>query len=154
MRKAFWIISILLLLPASSLAQGEKKGDKKTAGGTDQVLMDIERKWAAAQLKSDAATLAEILEESWTNVNQEGKIETRAQVFEDTKKSKLTRAEVSEMKVHLISPGAAVVTGVWSGAGTDGKGQKFDTSTSWTDVYTNQGGKWKCVASQNTTIQK
>jgi ketosteroid isomerase-like protein len=52
------------------------------------------------------------------------------------------------MKVNMISPNVAVVTGIWSGAGTDAKGQKFDTTDRWTDVFVNQNGKWKCVASQ------
>ena len=87
-------------------------------------------------------------------VNAEGKTISRAQSLDDTKKSKLTRSEVSEMKVRMINADVAIVTGVWTGAGTDAKGQKFDTSERWTDVFANQGGKWKCVASQNSTIKK
>ena len=54
----------------------------------------------------------------------------------------------------MINADTAIVTGVWTGLGTDGKGQKVDSSERWTDVFVNQGGKWKCVASHNTTIKK
>ena len=54
----------------------------------------------------------------------------------------------------MINADTAIVTGVWVGLGTDAKGQKIDTSERWTDVFANQGGKWKCVASHNTTIKK
>ena len=54
----------------------------------------------------------------------------------------------------MIGTTAAVVTGVWTGAGTDPKGQTFDTSERWMDVFVNQGGQWKCVASQATTIKQ
>ena len=116
--------------------------------------MDLERKWAAADLKNDSATIGDILADSWSAINTEGKLMTRAAVLEETKKHKLTRSELSEMKVRMLNPDTAIVTGVWTGAGIDGKGQKFDRSERWTDVFTKQGSTWKCVASQSTTIQK
>ena len=58
------------------------------------------------------------------------------------------------MKVRMINADTAIVTGVWTGVGTGPKGEKIDTSERWTDVFANQGGKWKCVASQSTTIKK
>lgn len=79
---------------------------------------------------------------------------TRAQALDEVKKTKFTRSELSDMKVRMIHADTAVVTGVWTGLGTDAKGQKVDTSERWTDVFANQGGTWKCVASHNTTIKK
>ena len=154
MKRVVWVLTILLLLPAWSQAQGDKKGEKKAGGGVEQALLDMERKWTAAGLKSDPAPIAEILADSWSAVSTDGMMISRAQSLDNTKKSKLTRSEVSEMKVSMINADTAVVTGVWSGAGTDEKGQKFDRSERWTDVFANQGGKWKCVASQSTVIKK
>lgn len=149
----------LLLLPllttsVSTRADNKALPSAQTGSGVEQALLDLERKWAAAGLKSDATVLADILADDWTSVSAEGAVKTRAQAIDDMKKIKLTRSEVSEMKVRTIKPDTAVVTGVWSGAGTDEKGQKFDTSERWTDVFVNQGGKWKCVASHNSTIKK
>jgi ketosteroid isomerase-like protein len=87
-------------------------------------------------------------------VSAEGKVMTRAQALDEVKKTKFTRSELSDMKVRMIHADTAVVTGVWTGLGTDAKGQKVDTSERWTDVFANQGGTWKCVASHNTTIKK
>jgi hypothetical protein len=47
-----------------------------------------------------------------------------------------------------------VVTGIWTGVGTDAKGVKVDASERWTDVFVLQGGRYTCVASQSTTIKK
>src|SRR5207237_5263620 len=77
-----------------------------------------------------------------------------AGVVEETEKHKLTRPALSVMKLRMLNPDTAIVTGVWTGAGIDGKGQKFDRSERWTDVFTNQGSTWKCVACQSTTIHK
>ena len=105
-------------------------------------------------MKSDPAPIDAILADSWSAISVEGKITTRAQSLDDTKKSKFTRSEPSEMKVRMINADTAIVTGVWTGVGTGPKGEKIDTSERWTDVFANQGGKWKCVASQSTTIKK
>ena len=58
------------------------------------------------------------------------------------------------MKVMVLNPTTAVVTGIWTGVGTDAKGVKVDTSERWTDVFVLEGGTWKSVASQSTTIKK
>ena len=79
---------------------------------------------------------------------------TRAQAIEDFKKAKISRSEVSEMKVRMINPDTAIVTGLYTGAGTNGGGQKIDESQRWTDIFANQGGKWKCVVSHNTVVKK
>ena len=153
MRNFVWVLAVLMLLPGSALAQA-KKGEKKAEGGVDQALMDIERKWVAAEMKNDAAVLEDILADSWTGTSSQGKVTTRAQAIDDLKKSKMTRSEVSEMKVRMINPDTAIVTGIYTGAGTDGNGQKIDESQRWTDIFANQGGKWKCVVSHNTPIKK
>jgi ketosteroid isomerase-like protein len=95
-----------------------------------------------------------ILAANWTGTNPEGAVETRAQALERTKTSKFTKSEVSGVKVMALNPTTAVVTGIWTGVGTGPKGEKIDTSERWTDVFVNQGGSWKCVASQATTIKK
>ena len=146
----------MLLLSTSLFAQAEKKAatPAQAGGSVEQALLDMEHKWVAAGLKNDAAALGEILADSWSSVSAEGKVMTRAQTLDDAKKNKFTRSEISDMKVRMINADTAVVTGVWTGVGTDAKGQKIDTSERWTDVFAKVGGQWKCVASHNTTIKK
>jgi hypothetical protein len=146
-RILFAAIALAMVVPATFLAQTK-------AGGPEQALMDIEKAWVAATLKSDGAVLDGILAANWSAISVEGKVTTRAQAIDEMKKGKFTKSEVSEMKVQMIGTTAAVVTGVWTGVGTGAKGEKVDTSERWTDVFVNQGGAWKCVASQSTTIKK
>jgi len=148
MKRFVCVLLTPVLLATWTIAQ------KKDQGNPEQTLLEMERKWAAAALKSDAAAVEDMLADSWSSINAEGKVVTRAQSLDKMKKSKLTKSEVSELKVRMVGNNTAVVTGVWTGAGTDEKGQKFDTTERWTDVFANQGGKWRCVASQNTAIKK
>jgi ketosteroid isomerase-like protein len=58
------------------------------------------------------------------------------------------------MKVRVLNAESALVTGIWSGAGTDAKGQKFEQTQRYMDVFVKRGSTWRCVASQNTAIPK
>jgi len=145
MRNAARVLALLLLLPALSLAQ------TKTI---EQTLMDIEHSWAATSLKNDVKTLEGILAANWTATTTEGTLETRAEAVANAKASKFTKSEVSAMKVMVLNPTTAVVTGTWTGVGTDAKGVKIDTSERWTDVFVLEGGTWKCVVTHFTTIKK
>jgi hypothetical protein len=145
MREVASALALLLVLPVLSVAQ------TKT---TEQTLMDIEHSWAATALKNDVKTLDGILAANWTGTTPEGTVQTRAESLANTTAGKFTKSEVSGMKVMVLNPTTAVVTGTWTGVGMDAKGVKVDTSERWTDVFVLQGGTWKCVASQSTTIKK
>src|SRR5215468_11641557 len=149
MRRLLSVVATIALVSAISFSQAAKKAETKAGGGVEQALMDMEKAWAASALKSDAAAVDAILADSWSSISPEGKVVTRAQALDESKKSKFTKSEVTEMKVRMINADTAVVTGVWTGVGTGAKGEKIDTSERWTDVYANISGKWKCVASQN-----
>jgi ketosteroid isomerase-like protein len=149
MQRAVTLLAVLVLVSGFTQAQ-----TKPTSGDTEKALMDIEHRWAATSLKGDVATLETILAANWTGITVEGAVETRAQGIERTRGSRFTKSEVSGMKVMLLNPTTAVVTGVWTGVGTGSKGEKVDTSERWTDVFVNQGGTWKCTASQSTTIKR
>ena len=165
------VVAVVVALPALVLAQAKPatkapakapvaapaKAPAKVAAPAvpvDQALMDIEHRWAATSLKGDGAALEPILAATWTAVDADGTIETRAQAIERTKGSKFSKSEVSDMKVMSLSATSAVITGMWSGVGTGPKGEKVNTSERWTDVFVNEGGTWKCVASQGTAIKK
>ena len=141
------ILGAMLLLTCAAVAQAK-------AGGTEQALKDMENKWAAGSLKNDTAAVGDLLSDDWTGINAEGKIQTRGDMLADMKKTKLTRSAVSEMRVRILDADAAVVTGTWSGAGTDPAGKKFDSTEHWTDVFMKKDGKWKCVSSQSTAVKK
>ena len=99
-------------------------------------------------------TLDGILAANWAGIGPEGTVTTRAESLANTKAGKFTKSEVSGMKVVVLNPATAVVTGVWTRRRTYAKGVKVDTSERWTDVFLLEGGTWKCVASQSTTIKK
>src|SRR2546422_3504452 len=80
MKRFFHVLTTMILISAVSWAQGTpKKAETKAGGGVEQALLEMERNWAAAALKSDPAPIDAILADSWSAISVEGKITTRAQ---------------------------------------------------------------------------
>ena len=70
-----------------------------------------------------------------------------------TTKGKWQVSEVSDMKVQVHGD-SAVVTGVWTGKGTDGTGKAFDGKERFADTWVKMpDGKWQCVASASAPIK-
>lgn len=142
------LVAVVLLCSLATAQTG------KATTGPEQTLKGIETKWAAAYLKSDPTPIMDVVAEDWVGVNAEGKTQTRADLFGEIKRTKLTRSVLSDVRVRMLDGDAAIVSGLWSGAGTDPTGKKFETTTRWTDVFVMKDGKWKCKSTQNTEVQK
>lgn len=142
------VVSCILLFASLAAAQADKSG-----GSAEQTLKDMEARWSAAVLKSDAAPIGDILAEDFVSVSTEGKVHTRADIMNEAKKSKMTRSANSDVRVRMLGVDVALVTGIWDGAGSDPTGKKFETLERWTDVFVRKDGKWKCVASQGTEVR-
>ena len=57
------------------------------------------------------------------------------------------------MKVQVHGD-SAVVTGVWTGKGTDGTGKAFDGKERFADTWVKMpDGKWQCVASASAPMK-
>jgi hypothetical protein len=156
MRKTVFATLLILAMGSVALGQASKKTESKPAAGksTEQTLKEIENKWAAAALKGDSEGVSAVVADDWSGTTPEGKVQTKSEMLEDTKKAKLTKSEVGNMKVKSLGSDAAVVTGTWSGAGTGADGKKFDTTERWTDVFAKKNGEWMAVSSQSTTVKK
>jgi ketosteroid isomerase-like protein len=57
------------------------------------------------------------------------------------------------MKV-MVHGDAAVVTGSWTGKGTDADGKAIDAKERWADTWVKmRNGKWQCVASASAPMK-
>src|SRR5438309_10115754 len=110
MRKTVLVTLLLFAMGTFALSQTDKKGAKPASGkNTEQALKDIEDKWAAASLKSDADTIGSIVADDWTATSAAGKVQTKAEMLSDTKKAKFTKSSVGNMKVKSLGADTAVV---------------------------------------------
>jgi len=119
----------------------------------EQALMDLERQWVKASLASKGEALAPLLATNIVVLGSDGTMQTKAAYVAMTNKGKWQVSEVSDMKVQVHGD-TAVVTGLWTGKGTDGAGKAFDGRERFADTWVKMpDGKWQCVATASATIK-
>ena len=138
----------LLMVCVGTIAQ-----QKPAVGGDEAALKAIEEKWDAANLKGDAAALGAIFADTFISTSSEGKVRTKAEMLAQLKSGemKYQTSKVDDMKVFVYGD-AAVVNGRWKAKFVE-KGKTVDATERFTDTYVRQGGQWRCVASQGSTIK-
>jgi ketosteroid isomerase-like protein len=143
MKRLLAVASVMLGMCTVAFAQGS----------VDQTLMDLERQWVKAGLASNGQALAPLLASDFVSVQSDGTMHNKAAYVAMTTKGKWQVNDVSDMKVQ-VHGNAAVVTGVWTGKGTDGFGKAFDGKERFTDTWVKMpDGKWQCVASASAPMK-
>jgi len=121
--------------------------------GIDKRLMDLEGQWVKAALASKGEAVAPLLATDFVSVQSDGTTQTKTEYVAMTSKGKWQVSEVSDMKVQTHGD-AAVVTGMWTGKGTDGMGRAVDAKERFADTWVKMpDGQWQCVASASALIK-
>jgi ketosteroid isomerase-like protein len=143
MKRALAVASVMLAMSTVASAQSN----------IEKMLMDLEHQWVKAALAGKAEALAPVLAPTFVMVGTDGMMQNKDQYIAFTTKGKWQVSEVSDMKVQVYGD-AAVVTGVWTGKGTDGAGKAFDGRERFADTWVKMAdGKWQCVASASAPIK-
>jgi ketosteroid isomerase-like protein len=142
-----------LLTVGVALAQEGAKSGAKAASGVAQALTDMENQWAKASKASDGDALAPLLAADFVMLDSDGSLHNKADVVARTKKAKWVTNEIADMKV-VVHGDSAIVTGSWTGVGTDGAGKAVNAKERWADTWVKTAaGKWQCVASAAAPIK-
>jgi len=156
MRRSVALAAIVLAAFAIVSAQApetKKPAPAAASGGTEALLMKMERDATAALLKKDVAGFAGIFAEDAVLVGPDGAAQTKAQLLADVKSGALAlqSSEISDLKVKVYGE-SAVASYTTTDKGTY-KGRDISGKYRWTDTFVHRGGKWQIVASQGTPIQ-
>ena len=145
--------AIVLLTVGGALAQESAKGGGQAAGSVAQALTDMEHQWAKASKAGDGDALAPLLSDDFVAIDSDGSLRTKADVVARTKKAKWVTNEIADLKV-MVHGDSAVVTGSWTGNGTDAAGKAVNAKERWADTWIKTaGGTWQCVASASAPIK-
>lgn len=135
-----------LLAVGVALAQEPRTGTAKSDGAA-QALIDMENQWAKASKAGDGDAIGAMLSTDFVMLDSDGSLHSKADVVARTKKAKWVTNEIGDMKV-VAHGDSAIVTGTWTGKGTDGTGKAVDAKERWADTWVKTAnGKWQCVAS-------
>ena len=119
-----------------------------------KVITELEFKWAEAQKLGHAKVVAPMLAEGFVNTDAEGQAYGKEKLLSNLKGGQWEQNGISDVKVTVYGS-TAIATGAWAGKGIDGDGTKVDRAERWTDTWVKMpGGKWQCVASQQTSTPK
>ena len=121
---------------------------------TQKAITDLEYKWADAQKAGNAKVVALLLAEGFVNTDADGQTYGKEKLLANLKGGQWELNGISDVKVTIYG-NTAIATGAWAGKGIDGDGTKIDRAERWTDTWVKMlGGKWQCVASQQTSTPK
>ena len=154
MRRFFVSGVIALLTVGVALAQeSAKAGGAKAGGGVAQSLTDMENQWAKASKAGDGDSIGAMLSADFVMLDSDGSMHSKADVVARTKKSKWVTNEIGDLKV-VVHGDSAIVTGSWTGKGTDANGKAVDAKERWADTWVKTANeKWLCVASAAAPIK-
>jgi ketosteroid isomerase-like protein len=117
----------------------------------EQALKKIQHEWAEARIKGDSSYTRRIEGEDCTIVWPDGSIVNKRADLES-----MTDIQFSEFKIQNLQVRLYGDTGIVVGEGTieahNGKQALLGGKFVWTDTFVKQGGEWKVVASQITSV--
>jgi ketosteroid isomerase-like protein len=105
-----------------------------------------------AVVKGDTKAMDSILADDWVGINPRGDVGGKAQTAKDLKDGSIDFEAIDpeEVKVRVYGD-AAIVMGRYHVKLTF-RGMKVDDLVRTTEIFAKQGGKWRCVSTQVTSI--
>ena len=146
------LLAGLVLVLTYAVAFGQNKKSKRADPAEQQQVMALNRAWAEAITKGDAATLGRILADDVIITSGSGEIRTKAAEIKDSAGAPdpdfvwIRPFTTEDVRIRIYRD-AAVVTGraKW---GFKYKGQEVNQERRYTHVYVKRHGQWKIVAQQ------
>ncbi len=153
MKRVAAIVGIAVLTVSVAMAQQSAKSGGKASGSVDQALTDMEHTWAKASKASNGEALVPLLAEDFVSLDSDGSLHSKADVVARTTKGKWETNDIADLKV-MVHGDTGIVTGTWTGKGTDGDGKAVDAKERWADTWVKMpSGKWQCVASASAPMK-
>jgi ketosteroid isomerase-like protein len=147
-----FLAAAALVLSAAGLAAAQQP-PAKAGGAVAGALIKMENQWAEASKAGNADALAPLLAEDFIALDSDGTLRSKAELLARVKKGKWTVNEIADMKV-TVHGDSAIVTGTWTGKGTDGAGKAVDAKERWADTWVKAAnGNWQCVASASAPMK-
>ncbi len=145
MRRALWTVALLAALAPVVGRAGDTDTQKKITQLSQQII--------DASIKADTAALDGLLADDCVIINPFGEVYTKAEHLKLLKDGSLHFESIkrSEVKVRVYGDSAVVTARTEAKAKLKGR-KEVGTPVRITEVYANQGARWRCVSIQVTFI--
>jgi Domain of unknown function (DUF4440) len=144
-------IRLIMLTAIAAAAWGQQPASVvPNPADVAQEVKALERKWGFALVQGDAKSLAEMLDDTYLDTDDEGTQTDKNGILAAVKSGdlKVTSIQLSGMRIHSFVY-TAVVTGRAKQTGIS-KGRPLPPSVSFTDTFAMINGVWKVVASHRS----
>ena len=147
-----WSLVLLLAMLAAGADRLPAAGNIRS--GTEQELLALETAWDDAVAAKGQAKLEEIVADDFIVISANGSVASKSQMIASIMAPELTIEPFKTEDVLVrVYGNAAVMTGHFSQRGTY-KGEPFETSSRYTDVYVKMNGQWRAVSAHATRMPK
>ena len=144
-----WCLVALIALGNASLSQAEQ-----ASSATEKAVLALEKQWMESQKTNNPDLVAPLLADKYRETSVDGKVRNKAESLAVARATKYASVEWIDLKVTAFGD-TAIATSDYKGKGTDETGKPFDSHSRWTDTWVKMpDGKWQCVASHGTNIEK
>ena len=145
------ITQLWLASCASSTPHAPGADTKSTStGSVERALIQMERDWADAIVKHDAAVISRIVAEDWSETSWDGQSFGKAQALADLPLGTTESITMDPIKVRVFGHVAIVTAG--DVEKSTYKGKDSSGHYVWTDVYMKRNGQWQVGATQGSKI--
>jgi ketosteroid isomerase-like protein len=144
MKKLFFValLAVVCLIPLWAQTAAEKE------------LIKVEDNWNTAYIKHDAKAFELLYATEYHSTDATGKTYNKVEGIkaDASPATVIASAVLSDLKVHIYGQ-AGVVTGINTIKAT-ADGKDVGGEYRFTDVFVKRDGRWQCVATQGTRIEK
>ena len=147
-KNLLWCLLGSVMMANAVWAQGD------TGTASEQAVTALEKQWLKSQQTNNPEMMAPVLADNFLETSGEGKLtSTKAEALAQAKTVKWSSVDYIGLKVTVFG-NTAIATGGFKGKGTDTSGKPIDENSRFTDTWVKMpGGKWQCVASQDTPVK-
>jgi hypothetical protein len=137
----------LALVPVSLFCQGSAKSMPSAAGANLEDVIKLNEQLMAAEVKPDIAFVDSILADDYSHTHANGVVQSKAEFMEGLKSGSHGYALLDLTDVHARAYGATVIVeGHVHIKGTNMGKQTGEGRNLFSDVWVQQGGKWRLAA--------
>ena len=146
-----WLCCLLALLSlgSASLSQAEQANS-----ATEKAVLALENQWMQSQKSNNPDLVAPLLADKYIETSVDGRVRNKAESLAVARATKYSSVEWPNLKVAAFGD-TAIATSDFKGQGTDESGKPFSSHSRWTDTWVKMpDGKWQCVASHGSNLEK
>ena len=143
--RTFMFVALLAYL-GTSAGYAQKGADSDL----EAKILATEHMWGQAYVNKDPKALERILDDTFVNVDSDGKLQTKAQVLAEVRASTVLQFLTASMAVHLHG-NTAIVTGIFLIKGVE-HGKPYAQRERFVDTWLYKNGQWVSIAGLVTRV--